>query len=150
MLVGALAVLFDPDFQRGRGGQCGLQYETAEVDDEMMKHPARRMFPDVFAISSIAVEAPDWETIFPEVFSKEKAAQLPEHASYNHEINLEEGKLPPWGPIYKLSELELQALQEYLNEMLASGKIRPSKSSAGALILFVKKKDGSLRLCIDY
>ena len=42
------------------------------------------------------------------------------------------------------------ALQRYLEENLPTGKIRRSRSAAGAPILFVKKKDGSLRLCVDY
>ena len=62
-----------------------------------------------------------------------------------------EGKEPPWGPIYTLSKMELQVLREYLHTLLKSGKIRPSKSPAGAPILFVPKDDGrSLRLCVDY
>ena len=44
----------------------------------------------------------------------------------------------------------MKALKDYLNKMLAAGKIRQSKSPAGAPILFVKKKDRSLRLCINY
>ncbi|EAL22396.1 hypothetical protein CNBB2750 [Cryptococcus deneoformans B-3501A] len=62
----------------------------------------------------------------------------------------EEGKNPPFGPIYNLSETELEALREYLDENLKKGFIRPSESPAGAPILFVKKKDGSLRMCVDY
>jgi hypothetical protein len=46
--------------------------------------------------------------------------------------------------------VELKALDEYLKDNLAKGFIRPSSSSAGAPILFVKKSDGSLRLCVDY
>lgn len=65
-------------------------------------------------------------------------------------IDLEEGKSPPFGPLYSLSELELKALSEWLEENLSKGFIRSSRSSAGAPILFVKKKDGSLRLCVDY
>jgi hypothetical protein len=49
-----------------------------------------------------------------------------------------------------LSEPELVALRTYIDENLANGFIRHSKSPAGAPILFVKKKDGSLRLCVDY
>ena len=45
---------------------------------------------------------------------------------------------------------ELTALKNYIDEMLAKGFIRPSKSPAGAPIFFVKKKDGSFRMCIDY
>ena len=62
-----------------------------------------------------------------------------------------DGKEPPWGPIYALSEKELGVLREYLDTMLASGKIRSSKSPAGAPILFVPKKEGrGLHLCMDY
>jgi hypothetical protein len=49
-----------------------------------------------------------------------------------------------------MSEPESKALREYIDENLAKGFIRHSKSSAGAPVLFVKKKDGSLRLCVDY
>lgn len=85
------------------------------------------------------------------VFDSKNADRLPPHRKWDHAIDLEEGKEPPWGPIYALSELELSALREYLDEMLASGKIRPSKSPAGAPILFVPKSKGrGLRLCVDY
>ncbi|KAG6869752.1 hypothetical protein C0992_002113, partial [Termitomyces sp. T32_za158] len=49
-----------------------------------------------------------------------------------------------------MSEVELRALKDHLDEMLGKGFIRPSISAAGAPVLFVKKKDGSLRLCVDY
>jgi hypothetical protein len=57
---------------------------------------------------------------------------------------------PPFLPIYNLSPRELQMLREYLDEALEKGWIRHSKSLAGAPILFVPKKDGTLRLCVDY
>jgi hypothetical protein len=52
--------------------------------------------------------------------------------------------------MYPLSLRELVALKEFLEENLAKGFIREFKSLAGALILFALKKDGSLRLCVDY
>jgi hypothetical protein len=58
---------------------------------------------------------------------------------------------PPFGPIYNLSQKnKLAAPREYLDENLAKNFIWHSKFSVGALILFVKKKDGSLRMCVDY
>ena len=87
---------------------------------------------------------------FADVFSKVKVDSLPEHRPYNLKITLEEGTQPPLGPIYSLSTMELEALWTYLDKNLASGTIRLSKSPFGVLILFVKKKDGSLRLCVDY
>ncbi|SOV07143.1 uncharacterized protein UDID_18780 [Ustilago sp. UG-2017a] len=85
-----------------------------------------------------------------DVFSRVQADKLPPHRTYDHQIPLEEGKSPPFGPIYSLSEHELKTLREYLEENLAKGFISPSNSPAASPILFVKKKDGSLRLCVDY
>ena len=55
-----------------------------------------------------------------------------------------------YGPIYPLTEEESQVLKEYIEENLKKGFIRPSESPAGYPVLFQKKKDGTLRLCIDY
>lgn len=85
-----------------------------------------------------------------DVFDKKSADTLPEHRSFDHHIPLENGQNPPFGPIYNLSEKELEALREYLDENLKKGFIRPSESPARAPILFVKKKDRSLRMCVDY
>lgn len=49
-----------------------------------------------------------------------------------------------------MSEKELQALKEYINEQLQLGKIQPTNSPAGHGILFIPKKDGSLQLYVDY
>ena len=87
---------------------------------------------------------------FADVFSAADAKALPPHRPYDHTIDLEEGAAPPYGPIYSMSEMELKALREYLDDILGKGFIRPSNSPAGAPILFAKKKDGSLRLCVDY
>ncbi|SPC67498.1 uncharacterized protein UHOD_11759 [Ustilago sp. UG-2017b] len=85
-----------------------------------------------------------------DVFSRVRADKLPPHRTYDHHIPLEEGKSPPFGPIYSLSEHELKTLRGYLEENLAKGFVSPSDSPAASPILFVKKKDGSLRLCVDY
>lgn len=85
------------------------------------------------------------------VFSKEEAGKLPEEDGPHHAIDLEDGdEVPPWMPIYSLAEKELQVLREYLQDMLSRGWIRPSSSAAGAPVLFVPKKGGQLRLCVDY
>jgi len=83
--------------------------------------------------------------------SRETAEALPEHKSYNCRIELKEGGVAPWGPIYPLSEKEQEALREWLKEMLKNGKIRPSTSPTGSPILFVPKPNGrGLQLCVDY
>ncbi len=84
------------------------------------------------------------------LFKKAIADVLPPHRIYDHKIPLQEGFTPPFGPIYSLSIPELKALREWLDENLSKGFIRASSSPAGAPILFVKKADGSLRLCVDY
>jgi transposase InsO family protein len=68
----------------------------------------------------------------------------------DHAIDLEPGQRPPFRPLYNLSTKELEALREYLDQALKNGWIKRSVSEAGAPILFVPKKDGSLRLCVDY
>ena len=84
------------------------------------------------------------------IFSKEKANELLVSSPYNHEIKLEGDCQPPYSPIYPLSTLKLHVLREYLHDNLAKGFIQHSTSSTNAPILFVKKKDGSLQLCVDY
>jgi len=85
-----------------------------------------------------------------EVFEKKNAEKLPPHREYDISIDLIPGGQLYYGPIYSLSVIELKALKEYIQENLRKNFIRKSKSPAGAPILFVKKHDGSLRLCVDY
>src|SRR5258708_1852071 len=87
---------------------------------------------------------------FSDIFSGEKAGTLAPHRPYDLQINVEEGAKPIHGPIYSLSPLDLAALWEFLEEHTKSGFICPSKSPWGSPILFVKKKDGSLHLCMDF
>jgi hypothetical protein len=84
------------------------------------------------------------------LFSEVVAKALPPHRPYDHRIPLREGFTPPFGPLYSLSHTELKELKRWLEENLSKGFIRASSSPAGAPILFVKKADGSLRLCVDY
>jgi hypothetical protein len=88
-----------------------------------------------------------WKHLFED--DKTKGA-LPKHQPWDHQIPLVEGKQPTFGPIYQLSATELKALDEYLRDNLAKGFIQPSSSPAGYPILFVPKKNGKLRLCVDY
>ena len=85
------------------------------------------------------------------VFLAENAAELLENTGMNeHIIKLEEGKQPPFGPIYSLGPVELKTLKTYIKTNLANGFICPSKSPARAPILFDRKPNRSLRLCVDY
>ena len=87
---------------------------------------------------------------FADVFSKAKATMLAPYCKYNLCIDLEEGASPPLGTVYSLSQTELGVLQTFINEHLSYGFIKQSTSTHGAPVLFVRKKDGSLHLCIDY
>ncbi|MBW0581713.1 hypothetical protein O181_121428 [Austropuccinia psidii MF-1] len=84
-----------------------------------------------------------------DVFSKVKAEKLPQHCACDHYIELE-GPLPPIGVIYSLSNQESEKLQAYISENVEKGFIQPSSSSTGAPVLFVKKNNGGLLLCVDY
>ncbi|MBW0490901.1 hypothetical protein O181_030616 [Austropuccinia psidii MF-1] len=84
-----------------------------------------------------------------DLFSRVKAKKLPPHFPCDHHIKLE-GLLPPVDGIYSLSSQESETLQLYISENVEKGFIRPSSSSTGAPVLFVKKKDGGLSLCVDY
>ena len=65
-------------------------------------------------------------------------------------IDLEPGTRPISIPPYRMAPAELRELKAQLQELLGKGFIRPSASPWGAPVLFVKKKDGSFRMCIDY
>jgi Reverse transcriptase (RNA-dependent DNA polymerase)/RNase H-like domain found in reverse transcriptase len=78
------------------------------------------------------------------------ASYLLPHHMYDIKFEIEEGRQVPQGPIYPMSEVELTTLCEFINEFLSKGFIQPSTSPAGAPILFAKKKDGGLRLCVNY
>jgi hypothetical protein len=62
----------------------------------------------------------------------------------------DEGKEPPRRRLYPLDELELAELKKQIDDMLATKRILPSSSPYGAPILFARKKNGKLRMCIDY
>lgn len=87
---------------------------------------------------------------FLDVFSKATADELPSRRPYDHHIPIAEGAKIPTSRIYPLSASELETLAKYIEDNMRSGFIRQSSSPVGAPILFVKKKDGSLRLCVDY
>ena len=65
-------------------------------------------------------------------------------------IELEPGTAPLSKSPYRMAPAEMAELKKQLEELLDKGFIRPSSSPWGAPVLFVKKKDGSMRLCIDY
>ena len=87
---------------------------------------------------------------FQDVFPDDLPEGLPPARNVDHKIEVIPGSSTPFRPIYRLSLPELQTLRAELDDLLAKGHIQPSKSPYGAPILFIKKKDGTLRMCIDY
>ena len=87
---------------------------------------------------------------FADIFSKSKAGVLANHCPYDLKITLENRASPPLRPIYSLSQEELLTLCKFIDENTATGFICPSCSPHGALVLFIRKKDGSLQLCCNF
>lgn len=86
---------------------------------------------------------------FPNVFPEDLLGVPPErHGEFR--IDLVLGATPLAKLPYRLAPVEMQELSSQLSELLGKGFIRPSYSPWGAPVLFVKKKDGSFRMCIDY
>ena len=86
---------------------------------------------------------------FPNVFPYD-ISSLPPDRAIEFVIELIPRTEPISIPPYRMAPAELKELKAHLEELLSKGFIRPSTSPWGAPVLFVKKKDGSLRLCIDY
>ena len=82
--------------------------------------------------------------VFPDELPGGQSPQTP----ITHAIDLEAGKTVRSRPPCKMSQKELQELRKQLDELLAKGFIKPSTSPFGAPVLFVKKKDGTRRMCM--
>ncbi|TYJ96450.1 retrotransposon protein, putative, Ty3-gypsy sub-class [Cucumis melo var. makuwa] len=102
---------------------------SREVDVSLSSEPVVRDYPDVFP---------------------EELPGLPPQREIEFAIELEPGTVPISRAPYRMAPAELKELKVQLQELLDKGFIRPSVSPWGAPVLFVKKKDGSMRLCIDY
>lgn len=111
----------------------GLQIlETSKGKDDMPDLPSR--------ISDFA-----------DVFCKKGADKLPPlRPQFDLSIELEPNAKLPKSILYKMTEVEQKEVKEYIEEMLGKGFIRRSKSPLASPVLFVPKKDGKKRLCVDY
>ena len=86
---------------------------------------------------------------FPDVFPEELPG-IPLEREVDLAIEIVPGTVPMSRAPYRMAPTELKELKSQLQELLDKGFIRPSVSPWGAPVLFVKKKDGTLRMCIDY
>ncbi|KAA0059772.1 ty3-gypsy retrotransposon protein [Cucumis melo var. makuwa] len=103
--------------------------DTREVDVSLSSEPVVRNYLDVFP---------------------EELPWLPPQREIEFAIELEPGTVPISRAPFRMAPTELKELKVQLQELLDKGFIRSSLSPWGAPVLFVKKKDGSMRLCIDY
>ena len=86
---------------------------------------------------------------YSDVFSEEILG-LPPNRELYFTIELVPGAVPSWKSPYRMNILELNELKSQLKELIDKNDIRPNVSPWGAPVLFVKKRDGTLILCIDY
>ena len=136
-------------------------HETFVVHVTSLKSPNNTQESDVYpfcsaqisalvankALTSIFTEYSD----FADVFSSELASELPEHTRINdHAIKLVDNWQLPYGLIHSLGPIKLEILKTYIETNLKNGFIKSSKSPARASILFDKKSNGSLQLCVNY
>nr|GEW15184.1 putative reverse transcriptase domain-containing protein [Tanacetum cinerariifolium] len=106
------------------------QLKTMKVNESKLKYiPVVREFPDVFL---------------------EDLLGLPPSREIEFRIDLIHGAMPVAKSPYRLAPTEMQELANQLKELQDKGFIRPSSSPWGAPVLFMKKKDGSFHMCIDY
>ncbi|KAI4898691.1 hypothetical protein NFI96_020791 [Prochilodus magdalenae] len=107
------------------------------------------------SVRSTTIESPEVQNpvCIPHEYSdlaESNATKLPPHREYDCAIDLIDNQIPPKSRVYPLTQAEETAMEEYIQEALSQGYIRPSTSPAAAGFFFVKKKDGGLRPCIDY
>lgn len=92
----------------------------------------------------------DLFTEFSDVMPPQLPRALPPRRAIDHQIELVPGARPPAKAPYRMAPVELEELLKQLEELLEAGDIQPSKAPYGAPVLFQKKEEGSLRLCVDY
>jgi hypothetical protein len=107
------------------------------------------------SLDVVTDQSPEWTERLKKLMGEygdlfEEPSGLPPHRQWDHKIDLEPGAAIPKQRIYRMSPAELKEAWTQLQDYLKKGWIRPSTSPFGAPILFVKKKDSSLRMCIYY
>ena len=120
-----------------------LIHNTPEPSEKTDQPP--RTIPDMTPeVRSIVMEE------FADVFPEKLPDGLPPDRGDAMKIETEPTADPPFRPVIRLSIAELDELRKQLDDLLSKGFIKPSTSPYGAPVLFVRKKDGTLRMCVDY
>src|SRR6202171_5795857 len=112
-----------------------------EIDDsERRESGVARVDPPIKAVLE------EYKDVFPD----DLPGGLPPTRDIDHKIEIVLCSAPAVRSPYRMSVPELDELKKQLNDLLAKGQIRISKSPYRSPVLFVKKKDGTMRLCVDY
>ena len=87
---------------------------------------------------------------YKKLLNKQFIKRLLEYTLWDYIIDLEPKISLKFYPIYKLTEVKQQALKNFIRENLQLKRIRPLQSLAGYLVLFILKKNGKFKMCINY
>ena len=127
--------------------QNGSQCFSLHLSDPLLSAKSATVSDKTPDLSEIPEEYHDYA----DVFSESEASKLAPHRPYDLKIDLEDGASPPpVSAMYSLSPFEQETLKNFVEENLTKGFIRATSSPHGAPVLFVRKPDGKLRLCVDY
>ena len=142
--------------------ETDLQSNIIEINYSQTRCLLRKQGNELFLgyVSSIEGQEKETEQKYPwvkklldkyaDVFPDELPDGLPPQRTIDHHIELIPGAEPTAKAPYRMPATELQEMKKQLEELLKKGHIQPSVSPYGAPVLFIKKKDGSLRMCMDY
>lgn len=123
---------------------------TTETPADAHPEPASK-FDKIFVEQDFALKGiRELVQQFSVVFPDELPDNLPPERGVNHAIPLLPGASVPASKTYRLSKPQREEMEQQIQTLLKKGWIRPSSSPYGSPILFVKKKDGGMRMCVDY
>ena len=125
--------------------------KTQDIDQDRTFLVMVQAIPDTH-VEAIPTISPDLQNVLDKhvVVGKDLPDLLPPQRDMQHAIDLVPDGKPPFKCIYRLTKIEKDILQDTIKDLLNKHFIEPSKSPFGAPILFVGKKDGTLRMCVDY
>ncbi|GBG79198.1 hypothetical protein CBR_g28915 [Chara braunii] len=134
--------------KRFPGNNCFATHDVLEVDEETLVEDSS-LDDDQEQDCGVSCSSSAHE--FEYVNDEESMNAFKKTAfKIRHKIELIEGNTPPKGCVYKMGSRELEELRRQIDNMIGKGWIKPSESKFGAPVLFVPKKGGKLRMCIDY
>jgi hypothetical protein len=120
---------------------CALSTVSRCLAEAFAKNSKPKGYEDIVPMSFHA---------YADVFSETAFDSLPEHCKYDHAIDLECEPSPGFHKVYPMTLTEQTEMDTFLEDALATGCIRQSKSPLGAPVFLIKKKDGKLRFVQDY